>query len=223
MSENESNQGNATVRVAELKQRLQDARPDTKRAGPGQNHRKQARTGGIVPIDPETPGYQFVHQLIQAIQQRNLNLGDAAEEMGVSASTLSQLRSGRRLASALDEEILERMATWMNIPMLAAMILADRLELKHFYVSRENSLQHDIDRALRYISEDPSWGGLMPRGIDKMAMDYQLFVIWSYEQATGLRLLSGGVNYTQLLSDMDEFRNVYPMDPKSTPKDDDPA
>lgn len=42
----------------------------------------------------------------------------------------------------------------------------------------------------------------MPKDIDTWSTDTKLYTIWCYEQATGRRLLPGGVDYEDLLQQM---------------------
>jgi len=178
--------------------------------GPGTSQRgttKGARTE-LVRIGPETPGYKLL-LIFQTAAEHSMTLNEVAEATGVAPSTLSHLRTGRRLATHLDREIMVRIAEWLEVPVLSALILAEQVTLKDFYVG-QSRVDRDIRRALRYIRDDPKWCGLMPRELEHASDDMKLWTIWCYEHATGARLLNGGVNYQALLDEMEQYREECP-------------
>ena len=63
-------------------------------------------------VDPQ-PNYELVRErLKRARRQRNLSLRDVAEEIGVSASTLSRIERG---AGAPDLPTLNKLIDWLEI------------------------------------------------------------------------------------------------------------
>ena len=179
-------------------------------AKPGTSPTRGPRTE-LVLITPETPGYKLVQMLFERGAERSKSMAEMADEIDVGLSTLSHLRTGRRLASQLDKDILKRMAEWLGIPPLAAMMLAEQVTLKDFY-GPVGKLEEDIKRAIKYIRSDGDWGNLAPRGLDSWDDESKLYVIWCYEQATGTKLLGGGVNYADLLEQLRAFREDYPAE-----------
>lgn len=175
---------------------------------PGSASPKGPRTE-LIQIPPSTPGYKLVQMLFEEAAARSKTLKEVSEESGVGLSTLSHLRTGRRLASQLERDIVKRIADWLGLPPLAAMMLAEQVTLQDFY-SAQSDLQDNIKRALKYIASDPDWGVMMPRDVETWADDAKLFVIWCYEQATQTKLLGGGVNYQDLLEQLERFREEHP-------------
>lgn len=175
---------------------------------PGQAGPKGPRTK-LLYITPETPGYKLAQVLFEQVAARALSLAEASEEIGVSAGTLSHIRTGRRTADQLERDIIKRISDWLELPALAGLILAEQVTLKDFY-STTSELQAGIERALRFILSDGDWGVMVPRGVESWDDDAKLFVIWCYEQATKTKLLSGGVNYQDLLKQLERFREEHP-------------
>lgn len=192
-----------TVKVLEL----ETVRRSGNRGGSEGGQKSQS---GLVAASPEVPGYKLLQKIFEVGASRGKQMREMADEMGISLSTLSHLRTGRRLATQLEREIIMRMAEWLELPPLAVMMLAEQVTLKHFY-SQTDELTEDIERALSFIRKDSEWGGLMPRQVDAWDAEAKLWVIWCYERATQTKLIGGGVDYIDLLEQLEEFRSEHPM------------
>lgn len=165
----------------------------------------------LVGAPPSTPGYQLLMKLFETGVARGKQMQEIADELEISRSTLSHLRTGRRLATQLDSEIISRMAKWLDMPPLAVMMLAEQVTLEDFY-SQTDDLSENIERAVNFIKQDSEWGSLMPRQIDTWDAEAKLWMIWCYERATQTKLIGGGVDYIDLLEQLKEFRSEHPMD-----------
>ncbi|WP_440995640.1 helix-turn-helix domain-containing protein [Arhodomonas sp. SL1] len=149
--------------------------------------------------------------------ERGVTITELAEEIDVGTSTLSHLRTGRRQANHLDSSIIERIATWLELPKLAVMILADQVTMADFYVpgrTRLDQIDENITQAIQYIRGDEEWRGFIPRDVDEWRREDQVFVIWCYEQATGTKLIRGDVSYPDLLETMRQYREEHPAESK---------
>lgn len=176
------------------------------------SHRKGPRTQ-LVAIDPDTPGYMLVYQLYQKAKDRSISISELAEQTGVSQSTLSHLRAGRRHATELSRENIEAIAEWMGQPVMAVLLMAEQVKHDDFFVPNgrdEEAWEDEINRALRFIRDDPEWACWLPRDIESGSNDLKRWVIWCYDQAAGTKLLRGGVDYYDLLQQMVEFREEEP-------------
>ncbi|BBI65784.1 hypothetical protein HSBAA_PA_3870 (plasmid) [Vreelandella sulfidaeris] len=100
--------------------------------------------------------------MVQVIFERAVGEGlastDLADHLGIAPSTLSHLKTGRRLASSLGRDVIEKFAEFLNYPVLAVLILAEQVHLSDFYSPR-NDLDRAIDRALQFMADDPEWEG----------------------------------------------------------------
>lgn len=178
----------------------------------GSTSSQSSRTD-LFAITPEVPGYKLVQLLFETAAERAKTMSEMAEEIGVGQSTLSHLRTGRRFANQFDMDIIKRIAHWLEVPPLAAMMLAEQVTLSDFY-GQVDKLDEDINRAIKFIRSDGDWGNLAPSGLDSWSNEAKLYVIWCYEQATGTLLLGGAVNYADLLEQMRDFREEFPKKPE---------
>lgn len=164
--------------------------------------------GGFVTTD--VPGYKFVWLLKQTMTERDVTIGEVVENTGVSQSTISHLMTGRRSAVRLEKESIAALSKWMGLPVLSGLILAEHVSPEDFYTDT-SLLDANIDRAVRYILSDGDWGAYAPRSILTAENDTKLYLIWCYEQATKVKLLSGSVDFISLIEMMKKFRAEHPI------------
>jgi transcriptional regulator with XRE-family HTH domain len=175
----------------------------------GQKGKPKGPRSDYLQIEPDTPGYKLVQIIFERAVSEGVSTTELAESLGIAPSTLSHLKTGRRQASSLGRDVVERFAEWLNYPVLAVMILAEQVRLEDFY-SPQNDLDRAIDRALHFMADDPEWGGMMPKDLDGASTHMKLWSVWMYERATKTRLITGGVDYLDLLKAMEDFRAEYP-------------
>jgi|GEM_PF-2566377 len=175
----------------------------------GQRGKPKGPRTDYLQIEPETPGYKLVQVIFERAVGEGLASTDLADHLGIAPSTLSHLKTGRRLASSLGRDVIEKFAEFLNYPVLAVLILAEQVHLSDFYSPR-NDLDRAIDRALQFMADDPEWGGMMPKDLEGASTHMKLWSVWMYERATKTRLITGGVDYLDLLKSMDEFRGEFP-------------
>lgn len=157
---------------------------------------------------PSTPGYKLVSLIMHTMMERRTTMQELADAVGMSQSSLSFLKTGRRLASGLEKSSIEGLARWLGLPVLSVMMLAEQVSPSDFYTEK-SILSGEIARAVKYILDDPEWGSFAPREIiDSSNIDLQLYIIWCYEQATKKTLVSRAEssNFLGLARDMGEFR-----------------
>ena len=162
-----------------------------------------------VEIGKSTPGYKLVKLIVEQAIEQNLTMTEVAGITGISSSTLSHLRRGRRFTTALERDIIDRLAEWMELPVIAVMILGEQVRMEDFYSPKED-MDEAVERAMRFIISDPDGGAMIPKAALDGDREMKLYTIWCYEQATQARLLSGGVDIDALLKEMKAFRDDAP-------------
>ncbi|WP_083024462.1 helix-turn-helix domain-containing protein [Vreelandella lionensis] len=99
----------------------------------GQKGKPKGPRSDYLQIEPETPGYKLIQVIFERAVSEGLASTDLAEHLGIAPSTLSHLKTGRRLASSLGRDVIEKFAEWLNYPVLAVLILAEQVRLEDFY------------------------------------------------------------------------------------------
>jgi hypothetical protein len=137
----------------------------------------------------ERPGATLLALLLEAAHVQGLGARELAEKhLGVSYSYFHQLRSGEKLASNLGPEMLDKIATFLNLPKVVVMLAAGQLTLKDFQQEPE-AVEQVLEPALRFIQADPRFGPYMPASIFGMTSAERQFIVMLYERATGKTLL----------------------------------
>lgn len=159
-------------------------------------------------IDLSLPGANLVRAIEQAVATRGIYNRDAAEEIGITPTELSRLKHGRLEAVNLSRERINAIAKFLDIPVLAAMLLAEQIKPADFYTNSKSDefIHGQVERAIQFIMNDPDWGALAPKTLydENTGLDVKLYLIWAYEQATGLVLIKGAADYLQMLEDLEK-------------------
>lgn len=172
--------------------------------------KKRMSDDGSLP--PETPGYKLLWLVNQQVSSQSISLAQLADLTGISVSTISQLQRGMRTTTSLGSKSIRGLSTWLELPVLAVMMLAEQITPEDFYTEKQIN-QISIERAIAFILGDPDWGTYAPKSLlDSDNRETQLFVIWCYEEATGTKLLSSNIDYHSLIGSMTQFREEVPLE-----------
>ncbi len=85
-------------------------------------------SGRLDPDGFKRPGGLLIAALLQASAERDLSLSELATAMGVSYWGLSQLRIGFRPIEALDDDLAQASAAFLDLPVLTIQMLAGLVE-----------------------------------------------------------------------------------------------
>lgn len=85
-------------------------------------------SGRLDPDGFKRPGGLLIAALLQASAERDLSLSELASAMGVSYWGLSQLRIGFRPIEALDDDLAQASAAFLDLPVLTIQMLAGLVE-----------------------------------------------------------------------------------------------
>jgi len=122
----------------------------------------------------------------------------ANEHLGMSRSHLLMLRSGARTISNVSYDTMTRIAKFLGIPPVLAMLAGGQLRLADFYQTPE-MLHQGLGQALAYIQRDPELGPHMPATVFSADQDLQGFILLLYERATGKTLIPGRVGLSDIV------------------------
>lgn len=107
----------------------------------------------------EIPGYR----LINRIKRRSIELGvqdrHIADIIGVTPIYWYSIANGHRKISALSKDKLEKIASFLNIPTVQAMSLADVLTNEDFFLG---NLEEQLNISIEQMRNDPAWMNWAP-------------------------------------------------------------
>ena len=180
----------------------------------GSPSRKERLIWGVVSQEEmKRPGAVLISLIFQAASARNLKPSDVCEELGISYSHFSSLRSGGKAIPHIGEDFLERIAGFLQLPKVVVKLAAGQLKLEDFYHIGDKMNLY-IEPALRFIQADPKIGATLPLSAFSADKDLQLFLITLYEQATGKVVLPGKVSVEDVVK---RFETLTGDKTKGTP------
>jgi transcriptional regulator with XRE-family HTH domain len=105
------------------------------------------------------PGFRLIARLKQRIAE--LGVGDRyiADIMGITPIYWNSLTNGHRKMNSLDKGKMERIAEFLDIPIVQVMVLADYLEPSDFFPGDMNA---HLKAAYEKMKVDPSWAAWAP-------------------------------------------------------------
>lgn len=115
--------------------------------------------------------------------RNNLSLRDVEAEVGISASHLSQIERGEK--NPPKQETVRRLARLYRESENAVLVAAGYPEIK-----TQQPTDYQLDRAFRYIQEDPAYVSGTHMNTSTMTPEAKRFVIEIYSKATGIDLLA---------------------------------
>ncbi len=174
----------------------------TRKVGARPELKVPKRRNTIVEIPSDSPGYRLLVLLFQRASERNMLIKDVAAQLNVTPGYLTHLRNGTHAATNLSREVLERIAAFLSIPYVVALLLSDQLSAKDYYLSESERLEEEVSNALDFIRRDADWGGFLPPAVEEADLPTKQFIVLCYEKATGKRLVSGKLNLPALLEEL---------------------
>lgn len=135
------------------------------------------------------PPTRLMAVLAARASDENLANADLAEKIGVSYPYLMLLLSGGRDTRNLSRKMLMNCASYLGIPVAEAYLLAGVLEPTDFVCNE--SFEQMKWPMYDAIASNPLYGPFMPTRQEwhSLSDPLKLLVIFSFEQATGIKLI----------------------------------
>jgi len=135
--------------------------------------------------------------LIQAANERGMQMKELASELDVTYGYISQLRNGTRQMRHISDEFAEAAARFLGAPRIAIYMAAGRIRPEDVLESTDDR-QSKLESALHFIQKDSAWGPMLPPSVFKADIALQQFVVFAFEQATDTTLVPGKVDVKEL-------------------------
>jgi transcriptional regulator with XRE-family HTH domain len=171
----------------------------TRTASRSKSTEAPAGVAGLPAAASNAPGATLVALILEARSARGLTYPELAEKhLGISRSHLLMLRSGQRAISNVSDEVMGRIAKFLGLPKVVAMLAGGQLRLEDFYQKPE-MVREGLEPALKFIQRDPDVGPYMPPGVFVADEALQRFILLLYEKATGKTLIPSRVSLTDVV------------------------
>jgi transcriptional regulator with XRE-family HTH domain len=142
---------------------------------------------GLTPLEAGRPGANLLKLIYEEGFSHGLNITEIADEIGITYGYMAQLRNGARAIPRIRSEVLQRIATFLQVPKFTVLLAAEKIKLSDFY--EPTTLEHSIEVALIDMSLDIEWAGIIPASLADSDSKIKLLTIRLYEEATGKKLM----------------------------------
>lgn len=113
-------------------------------------------------------GQRLIDLLRKALIDRGLPERHMMEVLGVSRSYWHSLANGHRSLQALSKEKLQRLATFLGLPLIQVCVLAGQFTAEDFVVAQ--GLDEELERVVAALRTDARWLALAPTAEDWAAL-----------------------------------------------------
>jgi len=137
--------------------------------------------------ESERPGSALLRLIYEEGFRRRLNITGIADEIGIGHGYLAQLRNGHRAIPNVGDHVLQRMATFLQVPRFTLLLAAEKISLAAF--DEPTSLVYQIEVALKAVEMDTQWAGIIPVSIADADPKLKLLIIRLYEKISGKVLI----------------------------------
>lgn len=152
------------------------------------------------------PGFRLISLLTEKI--RNLyssgdikTVKEVCDLIGITPSHLTLLRNGGADPRKLSNDKMESFAKFLDLPSIAIRFLSDQISIENFYShGNVTGFKTEVQDAIDIISNDNTWGALLPSDIYTVSSSMKLYIIRMYEEVIGTKLISEGVNLGDLIN-----------------------
>lgn len=135
------------------------------------------------------PGAALIALLLEKAHTRRIGMQELAKDLGITYGYFTWIRRRKEAVLKIGDEVIERIAEFLELPKVAVMLLAGQLKLADFDQKPEN-LKTNLENALRFIQGDPKIGPYVPATIFAADSALQLLVVSLYEMATDRVLIA---------------------------------
>ena len=143
-----------------------------------------ARDGdaGAISGDRQVVGLRLINLVRRTLIDRNLPERHIADLMGITGIYWNSLSNGNRRISSLPKDKLQRLAEFLEVPLIQVYVLADHFAAEDFVVYK--SLPTDLERMIEFMRTDPTWLAFAPSKSewDEMSTRAKVLVAALYER-----------------------------------------
>jgi len=138
-------------------------------------------------------GKKSAGPLARRIKQRMFFRGDKAKDVAgiieVSAAYFGQLLSGDRSFASADEQLLRRVAAYLQLKPIVCFMLAGKIEAADFFLDRAE-IRRLTERAMDFIAESSYAleAGVERQMLHDVRAEIQQLLLLLYQSATDTRL-----------------------------------
>ena len=114
----------------------------------------------VVGGERQVVGLKLINLVRKTLIDRNLPERHVADLMGITTIYWNSMTNGHRRISSLPKDKLQRLAEFLEVPLIQVYVLADHFTAEDFVVYK--SLPGDLERMIEFMRSDPTWLAFAP-------------------------------------------------------------
>jgi transcriptional regulator with XRE-family HTH domain len=141
-------------------------------------------------VEGKMSGVKLARRLNEQIARRGDKAKSVAECLGISSGYLSQLLACDRSFASASEELLRRVARYLQVTPVTCFLLAGKIEVADFFADQLDSSRL-TGRAMDFIAESSFAleAGVERQMLSEVKQEIQQLVLLLYQEATDTRLM----------------------------------
>lgn len=165
------------------------------------NTNKKEWSGEMDDSEIVRPGGLLLSALIRCANERGMQLNDMSRELGVTYGYINQLRNGLRPVGQVSDDFAFACARYLGVPRLTVLMMAGRITPDDAF-EREGLMLKEVESAMRYVCDDPSWGHLVTQELRKSSVESKFLLVRMYETSTGKVLMDKHLDTKKLAAEI---------------------
>lgn len=127
--------------------------------------------------------------LLNKAAQKDEDLKQVANALGISYGYFIQIKNGERKFNGLSDEVLDRMAAYLELPLLTVYCAADKIPANVLIGADKATFWTDIMSGFEVFKTDPEYSHLFTKELEQLSVVSKLPLVLAYEKASGKTLI----------------------------------
>lgn len=127
--------------------------------------------------------------LMTKAANKNQDLKHLAAALGISYGYLIQVKNGERKYNGLSNDVLDRMAAYLELPLLVVYCAADKIPPYVLIGSDYSSFWADVSSGYEAFKGDPDYAHFFTEELKGISNSSKVPLVLAYERATGKTLI----------------------------------
>jgi len=192
------------TKVAQFESAAVDGRKTRTVRGPKGPSTRVPWSGGLDVEELARPGGILLSMLLKRANELGHQLGQMADELGVTYGYISQLRTGLRKTSHISDAFATACALYLGAPRMTVLLASGRVKPEDTFADPAAMISA-LPHAIELMAKDPKYGPLMPPELLGADARMQYLVVTLFEEATGRSILPGRENPLNIAQQIQKF------------------
>lgn len=147
--------------------------------------------------------------LLNKAAQKEEDLKHVAAALGISYGYFIQIKNGERKFNGLSNEVLDRMAAYLELPLLTVYCAAEKVPANVLIGAEKATFWTDIVSGFEVFKTDPEYSHFFTKELERLSVISKLPLVLAYEKASGKTLIRKSHNIEEAVALHQELEKSY--------------